>query len=174
MCKKKITGYHGTTRENAEIIVSSQHIIESDRNNDWLGRGVYFFAYKEHAFWWISHTRYTGQETRILSSDLEYNDEQILDLDDPKELETLDSLMKAAITASNLSDNPTAANLDTKQKRWCFACNLIKNLQPQIGIIVHTFRDSGKRVQYKYSEFYGSQRQICVSNPVIITNIQIV
>lgn len=173
MYKKKIVGYHGTTRKNAEKIEKEQHFEESSRNSDWLGQGVYFFAYKAHADWWTTHSRYAEIETRILSANLEYTEEEMLDLDDPESLKILDEIVKAAIAISNMSTNPTGAILDTKQKKWCFACNLIRNLHSEIGIIVHTFRDSKERV-YKNCEFYGNQRQICVSRPSIIKEIMIV
>ena len=174
MCKKSMLGYHGTTRVNAELIVAEQHIKASTRTNDWLGSGAYFFAYKDHAIWWISHKRYTCVQTRILSADLEYTDNQMLDLDDPGQLRALDDIVKAAIELSEEAGEATSAVLYTQKEKWCFACNLIRRVNPEIGIIMYTFRDSGDRRIYKHSAFYGNQRQICVSNPSIVTNIKIV
>ena len=59
--------------------------------------------------------------------------------------------------------------LDEKS-RWCFACNLIRDLCPEIGIIVKTFP-----LKYSVSEciqFPCVQRQICVSDHSIITCIK--
>lgn len=41
--------YHGTTRSNAEIILSSQFIKPSAGDKHWLGDGVYFYK-KDYPF----------------------------------------------------------------------------------------------------------------------------
>lgn len=174
MNKNSMVGYHGTTRENAEKIVSEQSFIDSDKENDWLGRGVYFFAYKWHASWWVTHNRYRGKKVEILEAKLQYTDEQMLDLDDPEQLRILDDIVKYAVANANSSNDPIRADLKTKQEHWCFACNLIKKLDLSIGIMVYTFQDSGKRFEYEYSKFSGNQRQICVSDHSIITDVKIV
>lgn len=174
MNKNNMIGYHGTTRDNAEKIVSQQSFIDSDRENDWLGRGVYFFAYKLHASWWVTHRRYQGKKVEILEAELQYTDEQMLDLDDPEQLSILDDIVKYAVENANSSEGSIGADLKTPQEHGCFACNLIKKLNPSIGIIVYTFRDSGKRSEYEYIKLSGNQRQICVSDHSIIANVKIV
>lgn len=167
-------GYHGTTRAQALRMVNERFFPNSDRKNEWLGKGIYFFAYKEHASWWISHSRYVGQETAIVVADLRYTKEQLLDLDDPAQLQILDDIVREAVEFSDRSKDSTGAEIKTKQQNWCFACNLIKQLCPEIGIIMYTFRDSGKRSYYTYSRLTGNQKQICVSEHSIITNVKIV
>lgn len=51
---KEITGYHGSEREKCNQIVSEQKFIpgKDEDNEDFLGRGVYFFLSNEHAVWW--------------------------------------------------------------------------------------------------------------------------
>jgi len=36
-------GYHGTTEKHAQDIIICQHFTQSDDEDDWLGRGIYFF-----------------------------------------------------------------------------------------------------------------------------------
>ena len=55
-------------------------------------------------------------------------------------------------------------------KKWCFACNLIKSLDTRLGIITYTF-PRGKKFQY--SGFSSNQRQACVSDHSIISEIKV-
>lgn len=169
MSKHKITGYHGTTQSSSQTILAEQQFKESTRSNDWLGTGAYFFAYKEHAQQWTSHSRYNGIPTTILEADLEYTQEQLLDLDDPQRLADVEEVVKEAISLSTSSDNPTTAHLKSEQETWCFACNLFRSLVPEIGITIYTF----SRKVMPYSRLRINQRQICVSDPSIITGIRI-
>lgn len=164
-----IHGYHGTTQLNAEQILKSNIFIESRKNNEWLGTGVYFFQYKNHAQWWISHNRFKGKDTRILKAKLEFEDSQLLDLDDPKKLEDLEAIVKHMVDIANSAGDDTSAKF-TDQQKWCFACNAYRALNPEIGIIIYTFHTSKL---YKNSNFKENQRQICVSHSPIITKIEI-
>ena len=45
--------YHGTDKDSANIIVSTQKMELSKGNNHWLGDGCYFYEDVEYAFRWI-------------------------------------------------------------------------------------------------------------------------
>ena len=38
-----ITGYHGTTKERAKKIVEENKFNISNENDEWLGKGIYFY-----------------------------------------------------------------------------------------------------------------------------------
>ena len=46
--------YHGTTKENAEKIIATQKFYpgEENVNEQFLGKGIYFFRNKQHAVMW--------------------------------------------------------------------------------------------------------------------------
>lgn len=49
---RTVIGYHGTTAEAADRLVSGEDFEPSDEDDEWFGKGVYFW---EHAFqqaWW--------------------------------------------------------------------------------------------------------------------------
>ena len=169
--KIQTIGYHGTTKENAEKILSEQRFYDSRKNNEWLGTGVYFFTYRKHAEWWVSTPRYNDKETRLLQAHLEYIPEQLVDLDDPTQLASLENMAKRVATRINASDKNIIADCRTvgNAKRWCWACNLLKKLCPKIGIIIYTFPQP--YINY-VSGFYSNQRQICVSNHSIIKSVE--
>jgi len=171
MAENCINGYHGTTLENAILIKESQEFKFSNKDTEWLGAGAYFFAYKAHAEWWITHNRFADTETEILCATLEYDNDQLLDLDDPDQLAMLEMLTKAAVREVNTYfQDTTKAKIQTPEWIWCFTCNLIRKLSPEIGIIMYTFPD--RKGLYPYSRFRGSQKQLCVSDHSIIRNIR--
>ena len=157
-------GYHGTTKENAEKILLECKFIDSNKNNEWLGRGVYFFAYQDHAKWWLESRRYITKEVCILFASLEYTDSQLLDLDNPAKLKEVEDILAEAVSMSKPFQKKNV-NLSFKSyyEQLCVACNTIKSLFPEIGIIIYTF--SQKRVG-KNSGFRFNQRQICVIKSV--------
>lgn len=174
MERKKIYGYHGTTQENANRIVSEQAFQDSVKDNEWLGHGVYFFAYLGHAKWWVGAWRYRGMETSILKAALEFTDEQLLDLDDPEQFMLAEDVVKEAIrVASDSGDLQYGANLEKMEesKKWNFVCNTIRSICPEIGIIIYTFPTKPRFYVIGYQQ---TQRQICVSDHSIIKEVEIV
>lgn len=169
---RQINGYHGTTRVNADNIIAEQHFNESNRDYEWLGTGVYFFAYRWHAEWWITHPRYNGKDTAILVADLQYTDDQHLDLDDPAILESVNKIVREAISIAKKSGKHLG-NVDFSgqkyDRRWNFSCNLMREMNPKLGIITYTF-DPGCRPGV--SGYTQNQKQICVSEHTIIRNIR--
>lgn len=66
--------YHGTTRSNAEIILSSQFIKPSAGDRHWLGDGVYFYKEDIMAYNWCF---YEYRKTKSISSMEEINPDEI-------------------------------------------------------------------------------------------------
>lgn len=172
MIKETKIGYHGTTYSAAQKIISDQQFNPSTRSNDWLGTGVYFFAYKIHAEQWTQHRRYISQKTAILAAEMVYTDAQMLDLDDPQMLDLMNTVVEKSIAKTNAS-KVSGAIVDftkkSRQERWCFACNLYRKLNPNIGIIKYTFPGSPR--QQGTSGFVPNQCQLCVSDNKIITKV---
>ena len=166
-----LIGYHGTTAENAEKILKDQRFLDSNKNNEWLGKGVYFFAYRGHAEWWISQKKYREKNTAVLQAKLEYEDNQLLDLDDPEQLKRLDQFIKIYVDKLNKLKDRTLKiewSKQTLEQRICASCNLLKQYEQNIGIIIYTY--FWDRLDDN-SKFRINQRQFCVNEHSIITTI---
>lgn len=173
MSKIEIYGYHGTIQHFADQIVAKQDFIDSDKDNEWLGTGVYFFAYKAHADWWIKARRFRHQETCVLKAELSFAKDQLLDLDDPEMLEFANSVLKAAVKRTNEEGNLLiSVSLDDlpADKRFNMACNIVRELFPEYGITMYTFTPNCKP---GITGFRLTQKQICVSDHSIIGKIEI-
>lgn len=174
MEKRKIYGYHGTTQDKADVIVRAQTFLDSSKDNEWLGAGVYFFAYLGHAKWWVAAKRYRGTETSILKSCLEYTDEQLLDLDDPEQLKKVNEVVGEAVRIANESGLTTpSVNLKevSESQKWNFVCNTFRSICPEIGITMYTFMTKSYFDTIGYRQ---TQRQICVSDHSIIGKTEVV
>ena len=167
-------GYHGTTQEAADRIIAEHHFIDSNKNNEWLGTGVYFFEYKFHAEWWISVGKLKYHETSILKAELNYTKDQELDLDDPDQLNEVNKIVQefVKILDAKKDGKILAANLsaDASPEKWAFACNTARKFCPNIGIILYTF-PTNPNLPLGASGFRQTQRQMCVSNHKIIGTI---
>ena len=119
MNKIRNTGYHGTTRTNAEKILQEQRFINSTKANEWLGDGVYFFAYRSDAEWWVKANRYKNQKTEILKAELAYNEEQLLDLDNSQQLLDMEKFLQNYVQLqSQRPDISSEISSDISTEPW--------------------------------------------------------
>ena len=163
-------GYHGTLLKNAQQIVESQTFKSSKKQNEWLGEGVYFFAYYDHAKWWISHARFQGRETGIIKAKLVYTDSQVLDLDDPYDFEQYRKFCYAFLNRVKKAGKSLFPKNASDVEKRCVFLNLFKKHNPTIGMIIYTFHVDSCASMY----LTPTQRQICVSNHSIINHVEIV
>lgn len=103
--KQKITGYHGTKRENVENICTNNFNINEDKNNKlFLGYGIYFFDKYDDAVDWnikafIKELSYCPkykilqEKYSIIESEIEVESDEILDLDEKENLFKLEMLV---------------------------------------------------------------------------------
>lgn len=166
MAQNKQTVYHGTSFEAAANIRKEQHFRESEKDNEWLGSGIYFFRYKGHAQRWIKNRGLEPGD--VLTATLEYDDRELLDLDDPDQREAVNREMIPLIQKMRRSDGIMPSKRYGKWVHWCLVCNLYRRLHPEIGIIIYTFPQAKKPGA---SWFPNNERQICVSKHEIITRI---
>lgn len=89
--------YHGTTRDNADIMVREQFMLPSTGDDQWLGTGYYFYYDIEYAFRWIL-LKYTNNfkneyrnsydkifdEYSIVSAQIDISDDRVFDMDNIK------------------------------------------------------------------------------------------
>lgn len=165
MAQNTIDAYHGTTAAAAQAIRHEKCFHASVNDNEWLGHGVYFFRYRLHAESWIRKRRLNPGE--VLTVRLEYDDREMLDLDDPAQLNALNREMKHLEEMIGDSIRLGTLRGDELHKRWCLGCNLYRYLHEEIGIISYTFPQS----KIGAAQFRGNERQLCVSRQELITGI---
>lgn len=161
---KEKTVYHGTSAAAAESIRREQRFHESRADNEWLGWGVYFFKYEDHARRWIQNRKLDPGD--VLTVQLEYDDEELLDLDDPAQMSALNREM--AKLNWLVKDKIRPGEENETWKHWCLSCNMYRKMHKRIGVISFTFP---QRKRNTPSWFPTNERQICVSRHEIIKKI---
>ncbi|WP_239774584.1 hypothetical protein [Mammaliicoccus sp. N-M50] len=149
----EILGYHGTTRDSASSIILN-NFEKSDKNNEWLGHGVYFYELYEKAEWWGSRK----EEPAIIKSNIIVPAKHYINLDKPSEEDKLGEFIRFIEN----SDEKLMSSGDEIVKR----CKLM-NLYMRYGdfkVISATFISTNRKYK-QYLDSIGyvrTEKQICV------------
>lgn len=171
-------GYHGTLEVRAESILNGGKFIHSSKKTEWLGSGVYFFKHKGYAIWWaneqVKHKPKTKKGEKnlpaVLRADLVFTEDQLLDLDDPLQLDLMNEFIDEYIRLVPGYNN--IWNRASDEERWCLACNLYRRINTKIKVICLTFHVSTPKNRENTGKFPKSQFQYCISDDSIINNIK--
>jgi len=63
-----VVGFHGTSEERADTIVSSGQFIPSKNDYDWLGHGIYFWEYAPLRAWQWAKQKYRDRAAVVRAS----------------------------------------------------------------------------------------------------------
>lgn len=100
--------FHGTTLKNANKIRQQKKFIVRQRNNHYLGNGVYFFINDfEAAKWWASVGVNKGKTPQVISVQVRVDETKLLDLDtetDYKKIVKFWNLLKSKESHINFED----------------------------------------------------------------------
>lgn len=110
-----IEGYHGTSEENATKIIKNNEFVFSVGDEEWLGKGIYFYCNYEDAINWAK--RNGELYPCVLHTIIEVDKDKVIDFDTEKGKEVVESY-KAIFIEHNLP-------VSTTQKNQCALMNLI-------------------------------------------------
>ncbi|MCB7070849.1 hypothetical protein NSQ82_18135 [Caldifermentibacillus hisashii] len=171
----KLDGYHGTFANLVNDILRNGFNPQK-RDNHWLGQGSYFYTNKKLAFWFISKNAATdylkkeiGNKLAIIHVNIEENRENILDLDDP---EDINDFYKCINEMYDYFKPLTFT--DDKHKNLCLIIDVLAEIY-NWNIIIKTFEHAHKPsygavnpVQFDKKIFpidvKYKEKQICVRN----------
>lgn len=157
-----LDGFHTTTSKNARQIDTTKNFRPSNKLNEWLGEGVYFWLTYTDAMYWFEKS-YTGiNEMCIISVKLSLDRDKILDLDSP---EDMNILVDFANTYNNemIKMSKKLPVFTSSHEQRCFYCNLYKR-KYALDAIIFSFSQ-----EYNVVGFAVKRKQICVHNNKTIT-----
>lgn len=164
VCKgEHIIGYHGTIKEIAQRIIDEKFTF-SDRDDHWLGNGIYFFGYKCDAVWWAkleTKKSIPANEPAVIQADIIFSAEDFIDLDDRSQLEIFNEYYKEYTKLS------VKISFKNEKQMRCFLIDTFMR-DKDLNIIAYTF----KRSNCLFKELPYNQRQICVRDNKYIHNIK--
>lgn len=156
-----ITGYHGTSNENADNIINNKLFNPSDSEKDWLGKGIYFYEkYIDAAMW---KNKDGKMSEVVLHSILQIDDNAYLDFDKDEGKKLFEGMM-GIIIKSGLKISDKSA-----QRNQCSVMNYIWQKFPEIQAVFASFPKEPSRypVMLQYRKL---RREFCVRNNSSIKN----
>lgn len=179
---EEVVVYHGTTKNCATSIISMNKFIpgEDIKNEDYLGKGIYFFDNYEHAILWNIRDYYM-KETKEIDYDtysnnydivealIKVNKANILDLDTQKNIAKFDKL----VNKIEKTLNALPEYLHARNKNAAILNYLQKNGYIDDVYLVKQKIKQTLRVSKLHSFNYIYREVICVKNDKIIKLIEL-
>lgn len=158
-------GYHATySKYYANIIKEGFHV--SNEDNDWLGRGIYFWDSMTNANWWQKKLSKSGEKC-IIKCNLSCKRENYIDLD--IDMEKFERFLIQYSNAMKKSKG-LKPNFKTKEQRRKYYCD-IYSIQNNIDIMSYTFKHDVTN-EFGFVVNTIDRRQICVKNNACISIIE--
>ncbi|MBL8795443.1 MAG: hypothetical protein JNM56_16175 [Planctomycetia bacterium] len=165
---RTVIGFHGTTTTTADDLVSGKAFKPSESDDDWFGKGIYFWEYAPKQAWWWARQFKKHTHPAVIGAIIRLGN--CFDLLDPVNVQTLKEfkeLMVGEMTAAGL-DAPK--NFRQHKKLDCAVFNyfyqqaeVLKPIDSARAVYVPTRND--KRAWQGSWIYEEAHIQICVRNP---------
>jgi len=172
---RTIIGFHGTTVEAADEFVSGKPFNLSENDDDWFGKGIYFWEYGHRQAWWWTRKFKKHSKPAVVGAVIRLGN--CLDLLDPGNVKLLKefqaSLMEKLGEASvELPTNERHhRNLDCAVFNYLYRQSDLSDCSIDSARAAYVPTDEKKRI-WKGSWIYdGAQIQVCVRNPKNILGV---
>ncbi len=166
---RTIIGFHGTDEATADRLVAGEPFKESDSDDDWFGKGVYFWEYAPKQAWWWARKFKKHKTPAVIGAIIRLGN--CFDLLDPVNVSTLKEFHASAVEKWVATGIPIPKNGRHHRDLDCAIFNLFYQEAAAAGKPIDTARAvyvptaSAKRV-WKGSWIYEEAHlQICVRNP---------
>jgi hypothetical protein len=168
---RTLVAFHGTRRTTAKKLIGGDAFGVSENDDDWLGRGVYFWEFAPQQAWWWAERRY-GAEAAVVGSLVRLG--RCLDLLDPSNATLLraahadlDRTLQAA--GQRLPENANNHKyLDCAVFNWLYG-TLAAAKRPVDScraVFVPLQKSKGMpRLWIRSGVFEGAHVQLCVREP---------
>lgn len=118
---RAVIGFHGTDMASAERLVSGEDFEPSDEDDEWFGKGIYFW---EHAFrqaWWWARGHKKHRHPAVIGAVVRLGN--CLDLIDPGNVGILRGFHAAMIAEMNAAGTTPPLNVRTYRRLDCALFN---------------------------------------------------
>ncbi|MBO6134377.1 MAG: hypothetical protein J6O09_01190 [Lachnospiraceae bacterium] len=167
----ELIGYHGTSKYNGTLILKQGFDITKCviRDNNWLGKGIYFFADKRYANWWAN----IKSKGMVLSSHIRCRDNELLDLDNHDD--TVNFLRQCSEYQKrfnyNYKDVHQFANVFIDLYKTEFDISVVMRTFPVDGGSFVKLYDVDKNI-IRLTGMSLHQKQICVSRKECVFDVK--
>ncbi len=142
-------GYHGTSQESAEAIISSCY-NQSRGTDHWLGDGIYFFSSEEMAVEWCRSEGYKHkwEAYAVLLNQLKVKQKEILDLRNPDGAELFHSYRSFII--EKIKKGEFSVKARNKDDLDGSILNELCSVLPYKMLVLSTFVKISRERKYRY------------------------
>lgn len=159
---KYITGYHGTTKDNAISIINDGLKFEvSQKEKNWLGNGIYFYRYYSDAAIW--HNPDTDEASEdIFHVVVKVKRDECFDLETDEDCKMFEEIVDSVYQQGMTSENQQV-------QFHCMIMNLIWAEHPQLKVACGRFAAYERLPnQLAMVEYRTQRREFCVRDNGVI------
>lgn len=157
-----ITGYHGTTLEKAKKIIKEKKFYISNKNDEWLGNGIYFYEkYSDAARW---ESKENLRSDAVLHVIIEIDNDKYIDFDSDMGKE-LFARMMSIIKSQNIDIIENSA-----QQNQCSTMNYIWEKNKSLQAVFASF-PTEPSIYPVMLQYRTLRREFCVRNNSFIKDI---
>ncbi|MCI8603396.1 MAG: hypothetical protein HFE79_04535 [Ruminiclostridium sp.] len=127
--KMLLTGYHGTTLDNANRILKEEKFNISNKDTEWLGEGIYYYVNISDAYEWKN-------ADAILHSVIKIDDSEYLDIDSSNGTIVFNEMLECI---SSLQEKTIKMDANNVQKNQYAVMKMLWESYPKIKVISASF-----------------------------------
>ena len=157
-----ITGYHGTSLNNAHNILNEGKFKISNTDTEWLGSGIYFYYDINDAYGWRN-------TEAILHSVIKIENDEFLDIDSTQGGELFYRMVEYMANLENKSIN-VPVNV---QKNQCALMKMLWDTYPKIKVMAASFPKEPTKFKVLLDR-RPLRKEFCVRNNPYIKYTQLI
>jgi hypothetical protein len=165
---RTVIGYHGTSIDAAERLVAGEDFQPSDEDDEWFGRGIYFWEHAHQQAWRWARKKH-GPNASVIGAVLRLG--YCFDLLDPGNAVHLKGVCNRMLHLWNSEHRPVPKNVRQEKRLDCAVFNFMYDEFEEIGHPLDTSRAAYVPTRTAKRVYPGSwiseetHIQICVRNP---------
>jgi hypothetical protein len=120
---RTVIGFHGTDMASAERLVAGEDFEPSDEDDEWFGKGIYFW---EHAFkqaWWWARRHKRHKHPSVIGAVIRLGN--CFDLIDPGNVDVLRDFYEAMVGEMDAAGIEKPLNVHTQRRLDCALFNYV-------------------------------------------------
>lgn len=147
-----LTGYHGTTLDNANKIINEESFLLSNSDKDWLGSGIYFYFNINDALAWRN-------SEAILHSVIGVEPDEFLDIDTKTGSDIFNNMIEYIIESVGIPSNAKVS----VQENQCSLMRMIWDTYPDVKVIAASFPKQPTKLKTMLDR-RPRRKEFCVRN----------
>lgn len=158
-----LSGYHGTSIDNANSILDEHSFNLSTSDTDWLGQGIYFYFDISDAYNW-------RDSDAILHSVIKIDDSEFLDIDTT---EGKKIYRDAVDCIAKIHNQPVSSRAVSAEKNQCAVMRMLWDSCPELKVVAASFPT--ERTKYRTMiETRLFRKEFCVKDNSFIKHTYLI